>query len=508
MIPMTLHEIAAVVGGTVHGDPDVVVAGPAFFDSRVAELGGLFAALQGERVDGHEYAEAAVDGGAAAVLGARPLALPMVVVDDVLKALGDLAHHVLGRLPDTTVVALTGSQGKTSTKDLLAQVLARSGRTVATNGSFNNEIGLPITVLRAEADTRYLVLEMGARGIGHLRDLCEIARPDVSLVLNVGKAHLGEFGTQADIALAKGELVEALDKDGVAVLNADDPLVSAMVERTVGTVRTYGEAADADVRLSRVEVDELGRPRFDLATSDTTAHVELALLGEHQAMNAAATAAVAVTLGMPLEEVAAALSEATNASRWRMELHERPDGVTVINDAYNANPDSMRAALKALAAVGRGRGAGTRTIAVLGEMRELGEASLEEHDSVGRLAVRLDISQLLVVGEPARPLHLGASLEGSWGNESVFVPDAEQALAWLRDNLRPGDVVLFKASRAVQLERLAGDVLADAPGDVPAGAPADVPADVPGHVPGRCRDASEGRVPSPGEGCEDPEDAR
>ena len=461
MIAMTLPDIAVVVGGTVHDDPGVTVTGPAFVDSRSPAPGGLFVAIRGARVDGHDFAAAVVEAGAAAVLGSRPLGIPTVVVEDPTAALSRLARHVLSTLEAVTVVAVTGSQGKTSTKDLLAQVLADAGTTVATTGSLNNELGLPLTVLRAAPDTRYLVLEMGSRGIGHLRYLCGIAHPDVSLVLNVGKAHLGEFGTQADIARAKGELVEVLAPEGVAVLNADDPLVVTMAARTRGQVLTYGERAGSDVLLSGVELDAFGRPEFDLTVAGRTEHVHMQLLGEHSASNAAAAAGVATAVGVPLAQVARSLSAARSASRWRMELHERSDGITVINDAYNANPDSMRAALKTLAAIGRGRSAGARTVAVLGEMRELGESSREEHDSVGRLAVRLDIGQLLVVGEPARPLHLGACLEGSWGEESVFVEDNDQALAWLRENLAPGDVVLLKASRAAELEKVAEALLAD-----------------------------------------------
>ncbi len=460
---MTLPEIADVVGGTVHDDTGVTVTGPAFVDSRIADLGGLFVAVAGEHVDGHDYALAAVDAGAAAVLASRPLGVPCVVVDDAWAALARLAHHVLGRLDGVRVVALTGSQGKTSTKDLLAQVLGAAGTTVATIGSFNNELGLPLTVLRADPATEFLVLEMGARGIGHVRDLCEVASPDVSLVLNVGKAHMGEFGSQEAIAQGKGEIVEALGDDGVAVLNADDPLVAAMASRTTATVRTYGSGAGADVRFADLVVDDLGRPSFDLVTDRGTAHVRMGLVGEHHAGNAAAAATVALALGLPLEAVAQSLSAATTLSRGRMEVAERADGVTVVNDAYNANPDSVRAALKALAAIGRGR-PGARTVAVLGEMRELGESSREEHDAVGRLAVRLDIHQLVVVGEAARPIHLGACLEGSWGGESVFVPDNDAALGWLRDHLAPGDVVLFKASNASRLDRVAETVLADRTG--------------------------------------------
>jgi UDP-N-acetylmuramoyl-tripeptide--D-alanyl-D-alanine ligase len=467
MTPMTLPEIAGVVDGTVVNDDRTTVSGPAFVDSRVAERDGLFVAVVGERVDGHDYADAAVRAGAAAVLSSRDTGAPGVLVDDPLVALGALARHSLARLAHVQVVAVTGSQGKTSTKDLLAQVLARTGRTVATFGSFNNELGLPLTVLRADSSTQYLVLEMGARHIGDLRASCEVAPPDVSVVLNVGKAHLQEFGTQAGTAQAKGEIVEALGEDGVAVLNADDPLVAAMAERTRGRVRTFGAAPGADVRLLDLTVDDVGRPSFTLRSGADRARVSMSLVGEHHAANAAAAATVATALGMPLAAAADALGSATATSRGRMEVAERADGVTVIDDAYNANPESVRAALKALAAVGRGR-PGARTVAVLGEMRELGPSALEEHDAVGRLAVRLDIHQLLVVGEPAKHIHLGASLEGSWGEESVFVPDNDAATDWLRRNLAPGDVVLFKASNAAQLSRVAQAVLADVPPAPPA----------------------------------------
>jgi UDP-N-acetylmuramoyl-tripeptide--D-alanyl-D-alanine ligase len=464
VIPMTLPEIAAAVDGTAVHDSGVTVFAPAFVDSRVAERGGLFVAVVGEHVDGHDYATKALESGASAVLSARDTGHPGVLVDDPLVALAKLARHSLSLLTDVRVVALTGSQGKTSTKDLLAQVLESAGRTVATFGSFNNELGLPLTVLRADSSTQYLVLEMGARHVGDLRASCEVAPPDVGLVLNVGKAHIGEFGSQQAIAQAKGEIVEALGEDGVAVLNADDPLVAAMAGRTRARVRTFGTDADADVRLDELTVDAFGRPTFVLHAGGEQAKVTLRLVGEHHAGNAAAATAVALALGVSLDRVAAALGSATATSRGRMEVQERADGVTVVDDAYNSNPDSVRAALKALAAIGRGR-PGSRTVAVLGEMRELGESALEEHDAVGRLAVRLDIQQLLVVGEAAKPIHLGASLEGSWGSESVFVEDNDAATSWLHAHLVPGDVVLFKASNAAQLSRVAQAVLMQGPGD-------------------------------------------
>jgi len=470
MIAMTLAEVAEVVGGRTHdghGDPGrVQVTGPAFVDSRAPEPGGLFVAVQGEHVDGHDFAVAAVEQGAAAVLASRPVDVPCVVVDDVVESLGRLASVVRDRLPDCRVVGLTGSQGKTTTKDLLAQILDRVGSTVATAGSYNNELGLPLTVLRADASTRHLVLEMGARHVGDIGYLAGLVRPDVAVVLNVGVAHLGEFGDREGIAQTKGELVEALDESGVAVLNADDPLVSAMASRTRGRVMTFGSSSRADLRITSLRMDALGRPQIGLAADGGSVDVALPLVGEHQAGNAAAAAAVAVALGVPLDDVATALEQVSARSRWRMEVSERADGVTVVNDAYNANPDSMRAALKTLAVIGaRDR----RTVAVLGEMLELGPGSRDEHDAVGRLAVRLDVSRLVVVGEGAKPIHLGASLEGSWAGESVFVPDIDAALRFLADDIGSGDVVLVKASRGAGLERVAAALL-DRPDAVREGA--------------------------------------
>ncbi len=457
MIELTLAEIAAIVDGRVDGaDPDVLVTGPVEFDSRAVTPGGLFLALVGERVDGHDYVDAATANGAVAALVTRPVDPPSIVVADGFTALAALAAAVIRRLTDVTVIGVTGSSGKTSTKDLLAHVLSTDGPTVAPPGSFNNELGHPYTVLRATRTTRYLVLENSARAVGHIRFLTEIAPPRIGVVLNVGSAHLGEFGSRAVIARAKGELVEALPADGLAVLNADDPLVAAMTARTAARVVTVGESATADVRAEDVQLDELGRASFRLITGAGSAAVTLRLVGAHHVGNALAAAAVALECGLPLTGVAAALSTAVPASRWRMETTERPDGVLVINDAYNANPESMRAALKALASVAHARRAtGGRSFAVLGEMAELGPDAPAEHDQLGRLAVRLDISRVIAVGEPARPIQHGAALEGSWDGESSWVPDVDAAIALLRAELRAGDVVLVKASRAASLERVA-----------------------------------------------------
>jgi UDP-N-acetylmuramoyl-tripeptide--D-alanyl-D-alanine ligase len=357
---------------------------------------------------------------------------------------------VLGRI-DPTVVGVTGSSGKTSTKDLLAQVLTLRGPIVAPPGSYNTEIGLPLTVLSADDTTRTLVLEMGARGVGHIAYLCRIAPPDVGVVLNVGSAHLGEFGGREAIARSKAELVEALPQAGTAVLNADDPLVRQMTERTSARVMMFGESVHSDVRADQIALDDRGRASFRLVTPSGQQQVTLSVVGEHQVPNALATAAVAETLGLPVDEVAEALSAATARSRWRMEVVERPDGVTVVNDAYNANPESMRAALKALAAIGRGR----RTWAVLGEMKELGEASESEHDALGRFALRQGVGRLVAVGDGAAAVRRGAVDEGAGGEQAVWVPDVDAALDLLTTQVAAGDVILIKASRAAELERLA-----------------------------------------------------
>ncbi len=459
MIRMDIAAVADAVGGTLVDcpDPSVEVTG-AVADSRVAGPGDLYVAIAGERVDGHDFAADAHAVGAVVTLGSRPTGQPTIVVTgDPVAALGRLASHVLGQLPDARVVAITGSSGKTTTKDLIATLLEDLGPTVAPAGSFNTEVGLPLTVLRATEQTRFVVLEMGARGIGHVATLCRIAPPDVSVVLNVGSAHLGEFGSREVIGVAKAEIVEALSPQGLAVLNADDPIVAGMAQRTAAAVVTFGSSPAADVRAVGLTLDGSARAAFTLHSPSGDAPVQLAMVGEHMAANACAASAVALHFGMTPARIAELLGTAQPRSRWRMEVSTTASGVTVVNDAYNANPESMRAALRSLAAM-RGQG---RTIAVLGEMRELGDQSIAEHDEVGRLAVRLDISKTIAVGQGARPLFLGAAQEGSWNEEAVFVPDVEAAISLLRGLVQPGDVVLVKASRSVGLEAVAHALLED-----------------------------------------------
>ncbi len=380
---------------------------------------------------GYDFAATAVRSGAALVLADRPVpGVPTVIVDDVVGALGLVARGWLDRLRSAgriDVVAVTGSSGKTTTKDLLAAVLSAAGPTVATPASYNNEIGLPLTVLSATPGTRFLVLEMGARGAGHLSELTRIAPPDVAVVLNIGSAHVGEFGSRERTAQAKGELVAALPDGGVAILNADDGLVAAMSARTGARVVTFGTGGPADVRASDVRLDA-GRPRFTLVSPAGSAPVSLALVGAHQVSNALAAAAVGLQAGLTVVAVAHALTAAQPSSRWRMEVVDRPDGVTVVNDAYNANPDSMRAALEAL--VGRrGRSphlGGARRDARAGRVRS------RRARGVGAPGRRARRDRLVVVGSGAGPIRAGALLAPAWAGESVAVADTDAALALLR----------------------------------------------------------------------------
>jgi UDP-N-acetylmuramoyl-tripeptide--D-alanyl-D-alanine ligase len=318
-------------------------------------------------------------------------------------------------------------------------------------------------VLRATAETDYLVLEMSARHPGNIAALAQIAPPSIAVVLNVGTAHLGEFGSRDAIAATKAELPQAVPASGVVILNVDDTAVAAMANKTAARVVRVGRTEAADVWAGRVSLDALARPRFTLHTADGQIDIELAVHGDHQVSNALCAAAVAIECGASLDQVATALAAAGPVSKHRMQVSTRPDGVTVINDAYNANPDSMQAGLKALAWMARESGGKRRSWAVLGEMAELGDDAISEHDRIGRLAVRLDVSRLIVVGtgRSMSAMHHGAVMEGSWGAESTMVADADAALALLRAELQAGDVVLVKASNAAGLGALADALVAE-----------------------------------------------
>lgn len=489
MIALTAAQIAEAVSGTLSAtlDPATVLAHVTPDSREVTAEGTLYVAKPGERADGHDFIDAALGAGAAAVLAERPThapdgaAHPAILVEDAVLAMGALAREVVRRVREhspTTVIGITGSAGKTTTKDLLAALLATQGPTVAPVGSYNGEVGVPLTVFRAELDTRFLVVEMGADHVGNIAYLCDIVRPDIGVVLMVGTAHAGSFGGVANIARTKGELVEALGPEGVAVLNLDDERVAGMAARTAAPItwftadeRGVARAAE-DVAAGRaaglvaardVRADDQERPVFDLQVGTDEAAVRhpvaSGLTGLHHVHNVLAAAAAAHAAGMDPAEIARGLDGLGPASRFRMERTDRADGVTIINDAYNANPESMRAALRTLATLGRS--SGRRTWAVLGEMLELGDARVREHTLVGESVVRLNIAQLLVVGAGARPLYIGALNEGSWGEEAHFVDDAAQAEAFLTEHLRPGDLVLVKSSNGVGLAAL-GERLATA----------------------------------------------
>ena len=444
---MTLDELAAVTRGRLVNTigPSPAITGAVEYDSRKIGPGGLFVAFEGAKVDGHAYAGAAVEAGAVAVLSTRDTGQPGVIVDEPLAALAALAHAVVLRLPELTVVGLTGSSGKTTTKDYIGQLLARLGPTIAPAGSLNNELGFPYTVLQATAETRFLVLEMGARGPGHIRYLTDIARPDIGVVLNVGAAHIGEFGSVEGTARAKGELVEALPRAGVAVLNADDPLVAGMAPRTRARVLLVGESPEAVVRATEVTLDEGGGASYVLSAAGQAEYVDLRVPGRHQVANTLAAAGVALSVGMPFAEVVTALGEVAIASARRMEVFRRPDGVTVIDDSYNANPSSTSAALHALAAMAAAHG--RRTTAVLGYMAELGDHERSGHEEVGQLAAELGVDRLIAIADNARPILDGAARVDGWTGEAIFAPDQAAAIEIVLGDLHDDDVVLVKGSR-------------------------------------------------------------
>jgi UDP-N-acetylmuramoyl-tripeptide--D-alanyl-D-alanine ligase len=461
VISLTLAEIAAATGGALrlpagaHDFDDV--AGSVQTDSRLVEPGSIFIALPGEVTDGHVFAEGAVGRGAALLIVDHALELPVaqVVVDDTLTALADLARFVVATVRadgGLTVIGITGSNGKTTTKNMLRAVLSPVGPTIAPPGSFNNQVGAPLSMLSIERDTRFLVVEMGAASIGEIARTVAIATPDISVVLSVGLAHAGEFGGIEATQRAKSEIVTELPADAAAVLNRDDERVAAMAAITKARPVWFGLDEKADVRADDLNATASGTS-FTLVTAGERRPVHLRILGEHHVMNALATLAVAMELGLDLDAAITALESVPRAERWRMEVLTRADGITVINDAYNASPDSMSAALKTLAQIVE---PGQRSVAVLGEMAELGEFSDEEHDRIGRLVVRLNIQKLVVVGHGARHIHNAAGLEGSWDGESMLVATAEEAYDRLRDDLRRGDVILVKSSKSANL-RFLGD---------------------------------------------------
>lgn len=458
MLSLSIAEIAGALSGEIiRGDGNRIVAGEVQTDSRQITKDGIFFAKLGEKEDGHDYVQDALLQGATLAIVARPLnqiAIDQILVADTVQALSELAAYVLNRVRTNgqlKVVGITGSNGKTSTKNMLEKVLSSQGQTVAPVASFNNEVGLPLTVLRINDQTKYLILEMGAAGLGSIDRLARWTKPDIGVQLKVGMAHAGEFGGIDVTEKIKAEMMPHIQ--ATAVLNYDDPRVRkfAFSGKRIG----FGFAAEADFRLVSTSLSLAGtQVRFEHAGQQY--EVTLKILGEHQAMNMLAAIATANELGISVEQSITAVSEMELAERWRMQLLKSPTGFWVINDAYNASPDSMRAGLQTLAVLGK---SGHRTIAVLGHMAELGEFSNDEHDSIGRLVVRLNIDKLFVVGQEAKLIHMAASQEGSWDGESEFIESISTAHEIISDRLRPNDIVLVKASNIAGL-RFLGDDLA------------------------------------------------
>jgi UDP-N-acetylmuramoyl-tripeptide--D-alanyl-D-alanine ligase len=461
MIKLQLSEIAEMVGGKLIGG-DAEVFGDVETDSRLIRSGSLFFAKPGEVTDGHKFVQSSKELGAVGAVVERlqpEIDLPQILVTDSVAALGKLAAAVLQLVRtkgNLKVIGITGSNGKTSTKNMLGAILKLFGKTVSPIESYNNEVGAPISILKIDESTEYLVVELGAGGLGSIAYLAKMCRPDFGVVLKVGLAHVGVFGGIEVTAKIKAELVESLDDSATFIYNCDDAEVAKMTNLTKAAKISFGTNLDADYRFDNLELSLKGTSADLHLPEERVARVELQILGEHQLMNASAALAVADQLGLDLDQSLAALAALPLAERWRMQLTNRSDEISIINDAYNASPDSMRAALQTLAHLGK---AGRRTIAVLGEMAELGEFSREAHDQVGRLVVRYNIDQLVVVGSAAKLIHLGAMQEGSWDGESIFFESSSEALGHIRGMLEPGDIVLIKSSKSANLRHLGDDLL-------------------------------------------------
>jgi UDP-N-acetylmuramoyl-tripeptide--D-alanyl-D-alanine ligase len=450
MIAMKASEIASVVHGTLHGE-DVTVTQAAAINSAEAKPGSLFLAIKGERVDGHDYVTDAHSHGAVLTLSTKEVAGPHIVVADVVIALGKLAQYVRSNLLNLTVIGITGSQGKTTTKELLFAVLSSAAPTVAPRGNFNNEIGAPLSLLHCTEETRYCIVEMGARHKGDIAHLCSIAQPNVGVVLKVGTAHLGEFGSVEKIAETKSELISSLSAEATGILGTYDEYTPKMAALHKGKNITFGEGAECDIRATDIEIRE-GRAHFDLVTPEGRSAVGLRIVGLHQVANALAVASVATVLGLSLDQIASGLSTADSHAKWRMEIHELPS-LVLINDAYNASPEAMAAALQTLVHFAQERGG--ESWAFLGKMHELGESSDADHADIGTLASELGIDHLVCVSAP----QYGSEIATGDTTTVHLCADKAEALK-VASNINPGDVVLVKASRSEKLEELADAISA------------------------------------------------
>lgn len=449
MIELTASQIAEIVQGKLVGTANISDSAAFEFDSRKIKPGDIFLALKGEKLDGHDFVADAIKNGATLSLVSHPVSGNYILVADVLKAVGALAHYVRTQLHDLKVVGITGSQGKTTTKDMLHSILRNEGQTVAALGSFNNDLGVPLTILRCSKSTQFCIVEMGARHGGDISALTNIAIPDIGAVLKVGNAHIGEFGSREKIAQTKGELIAGLKPGSIAVLGAYDEFTPQMKFAEGVKKITFGELQSCDIRAADIEFRG-GFAHFDLVTPEAREPVELRVLGLHQIPNALAAAAIAFSLGIPTSRIASSLSMHENASKWRMEMHEGR-GVLLINDSYNANPESMEAALRTLVLLTQERGG--RAWAFLGTMHELGPATTQMHTEIGALAKNLGIDHLVAISNRDYLTGFSASQ-----NQSHYFQTTEEAKSMFKE-FEPGDVVLVKASRAEGLEQIASAII-------------------------------------------------
>ncbi len=448
MIPLKSSEIARIINGELHGS-DCEVSAPAFLSSQECIEGSIFVALKGERVDGHDFIADAFNHGTVLAITSQQTAQRCIVVDDVTTALSLLATYVREKLSALHVVGITGSQGKTTTKDLLFEILTAHGKTIATKGNNNNELGVPLTILRCDQTTQYCIVEMGARHVGDIAALSRIAQPNIGVVLRVAAAHIGEFGSLEKIALAKSEMISSLAQDSIAILGQYDPFTKAMSTLHQGVVFTFGEDSSSTVRASDIELRE-GRAHFDLVTPEGRSTVALRQYGLHQIPNALAAATVAHVLGLKTDQIATALSTAEMHAAMRMQVIELDD-LTLINDAYNASPDSMAAALATLAHLSQERGG--ESWAFLGIMRELGESTTASHQEIGTLCSDLRIDHLVAVNAPEYAAGVSAGSE-----TAVHLCSSREEAQALFSHFNRGDVILCKGSRSEKMEEIAVEI--------------------------------------------------
>jgi UDP-N-acetylmuramoyl-tripeptide--D-alanyl-D-alanine ligase len=466
MIPLTLEEISvAINAASLNLDSNLKVTGKVVIDSRKVSQGDLFVAINGENVDGHDFCHEAIKKGAIAVISSKELVgIPTLLVKEgnaasknvdqpTVIALGKLASYLLMKLPNIFKIAVTGSSGKTTTKDLLFDLGNLIGPTVAPVGSYNNEIGMPQTILECDEKTKVLILEMGAREVGNIKKLCQIAKPDTSILLNIGSAHIEIFGSRELILKTKSEIIECLNAEDVAVLNHEDETFSK--QKTKAKVVSFG-LSGADVSAKNVVLNDKAQASYELEFEGKVSQVNLKIVGAHQVSNSLAAAAVFLKKGLDIDLVAKTLSNSVAKSKWRMQVEVNRKNITVINDSYNANPESMKAAIRTLKQVG----ADKKTFIIVGEMLELGSDSKQMHEEVADLIQKLDVKKTLVVGNGAKIISDYLS-SNAYKGRLEFCMDIDSAISKTKEMVEINDVVLVKASRAIGLERVANALMND-----------------------------------------------